>query len=87
MLFKNHSRHVARSAGTSQKARIKVNEQLIARADVIFVMETKHRDILKRYFPDVLREKLLVVLDIEDRYPYGDEELIAILKERLMDYL
>jgi predicted protein tyrosine phosphatase len=49
-MFKNHALHQARSAGTSEQARIRVNEKLLAWADVVFVMERKHRDILKQRF-------------------------------------
>ena len=87
LLFKNHAIHQARSAGTSDKARIKVNEKLIAWADVIFVMERKHRQILKTRFSAELSDKTLVVLDIEDNYKFGDEELIGILENSLADYL
>jgi predicted protein tyrosine phosphatase len=72
MLFKNHTIHNARSAGTSDKARIKVNQKLIDWADIIFVMEHKHKDRLKQRH--IVAGKQLVVLDIEDLYPYGDAE-------------
>jgi len=66
LLFKNHPIHEARSAGTSDKARIKVNGKLIEWADVIFVMERKHNDLLKQRF--ALTDKKLIVLDIADDY-------------------
>jgi predicted protein tyrosine phosphatase len=87
MLFKNHPVHQTRSAGTSDKARIKVNEKLLAWADVIFVMERKHKELLKQRFSIAISAKPLIVLEIEDNYTFGDEELIAILKEKLADYL
>jgi predicted protein tyrosine phosphatase len=34
LLFKNHAIHSVKSAGTSDKARIKVNQKMIARADL-----------------------------------------------------
>jgi predicted protein tyrosine phosphatase len=85
MLFKNNPVHNARSAGTSDKARIKVNQKLIEWADVIFVMERKHKDLLKQRH--IITGKQIEVLDIEDLYPYGDAELIEILKRVLADYL
>jgi predicted protein tyrosine phosphatase len=87
LLFKNNARHKARSAGTSAKARIKVNAKMIAWADVIFVMERKHLQILKQLFPEAIAGKPITILDIEDNYRFGDEELIAILKTLLTDYL
>jgi len=85
LLFKDHPLHSARSAGTSDKARIKVNQKLIDWADVIFFMERKHRDIVKQHFN--LSGQKLVILDIEDNYQFCDEQLVAILKLSLSDYL
>jgi predicted protein tyrosine phosphatase len=85
LLFRNHPVHQASSAGTSDKARIRVNQKKIDRADVIFVMERKHQQLLKQRFD--LTGKQLVVLDIEDNYPFNDPELVAILEEVLGEYL
>jgi predicted protein tyrosine phosphatase len=84
-LFKNHTVHQARSAGTSERARVKVNQKLLDWADVIFFMERRHKEIVKERFP--LTGQELIVLDIEDIYPYNDPELIAILKLSLEAYL
>jgi predicted protein tyrosine phosphatase len=86
-LFKNHPFHNARSAGTSEKARIKVNEKLLLWADVVFVMERRHKQLLMERFPLSLIDKQLIVLAIEDNYRFGDEELVETLKEKLVDYL
>lgn len=84
-LFKNHSVHTARSAGTSSEARIKVNQKLIDWADVIFVMEYKHRQILKDRFE--FPSKKVTVMDITDEYRFGDAELVVLLQQALADYL
>lgn len=60
---------------------------MISWADVIFVMERKHRQILKQLFPEGISDKTLVILDIEDSYQLNDPELIAILKASLHNYL
>jgi len=85
LIFKNHPLHNARSAGISSKARIKINQKLIDWADVIFFMEHRHRDVVKLHF--ALSGQTLVVLNIEDNYHFGDEELVAILKLALADFL
>ncbi len=85
LLFKYHREHTARSAGTGDKARIRVNQKMIDHADVIFVMESKHEDMLKQRFD--LNGKRLIVLYIEDNYRYNDPELVMILKEALWEYL
>jgi predicted protein tyrosine phosphatase len=87
LLFKNHPVHAARSAGTSDKARIKVNENLLLWADVLFVMERKHKELLTQNFQPALNNRPIIVLEIEDNYKYADPELITILKTSLQDYL
>ncbi|WP_413670273.1 low molecular weight protein tyrosine phosphatase family protein [Mucilaginibacter sp. Mucisp86] len=84
-LFRNHPLHKASSAGTSDKARIRVNQKMIDRADVIFVMEQKHKELLRQRFS--IDGKQLIVLDIEDIYQFNDPELVAILKNELSKYL
>ena len=85
LLFKNHPVHNTRSAGTSNKAHVRVNQKTIDWADVVFVMEYKHRDILKQAFD--LGHKKLIVLNIPDNYQLNDPELIEILKVALNEYL
>jgi predicted protein tyrosine phosphatase len=85
LLFKNHPLHNARSAGTSDKARIRINQKAIDWADVIFVMERRHRDIIKKNF--YLDYKELIVLDIADEYQFNDPELVTILEAALNEYL
>ncbi|WP_295767395.1 protein tyrosine phosphatase [uncultured Mucilaginibacter sp.] len=86
-LFKNHQVYEARSAGTSEKARIKVSAKLLAWADVVFVMGRKHKQLLQQRFAEVIIEKEVVVLDIEDNYQYNDPELVAYLSNALKPYL
>jgi predicted protein tyrosine phosphatase len=86
-LFKNHPLHEAKSAGTSAKARIKVSQKLLEWATIIFMMEQKHKDIIKENFPSVIKNKQVIVLDIADDYTYGDEELVGILQNALTEYL
>ncbi|MCO5936830.1 protein tyrosine phosphatase [Mucilaginibacter sp. RB4R14] len=77
--------HNARSAGTSDKARIKLNQKLMDWANVVFVMDYKHRDIVKQRFD--IHQKQLIVLNIPDDYQFNDPELIEILKLGLADWL
>jgi predicted protein tyrosine phosphatase len=75
-----------RSAGVSPKARIKVNEKMIDWADLIFVMEKRHRTILGEKFANLAKEKI-IVLEIPDEYQYMDDELIQLLKLSVEPYL
>jgi len=76
-LFKNHPVHNARSAGTSTQARIRVTQKLISWAEVIFVMERKHKDLLIQQFS--LANKQLIVLDIEDNYVMVNYVLLLVI--------
>lgn len=82
-LLRNHPAYQARSAGTSEKARIKLSHKLVAWADVLIVMERRHRDILRERFAAELAGKRVVVLDIPDLYGFNDPELVELLKEKL----
>lgn len=86
-IWRNHESWVTRSAGTSRNARRPVNADLIRWADVIFVMEQKHKNRLKADFPRLLEYKPLHVLDIPDDYLYMDPELIEILKTNVPSIL
>lgn len=68
----------ARSAGTSPKARHTVSERDIRWADLVFVMENRHRAILFRRFG---RLPHVIVLGIPDEYQRMDPELIALLRD------
>jgi predicted protein tyrosine phosphatase len=86
-LFGQSDRYVAKSAGTSDRARIKITAGLINWADWIFVMEKRHAAIVKQKYPNEIANKSLVVLQIGDDYRFMDEELIDILTSRLAEYL
>jgi protein-tyrosine phosphatase len=86
-LFDRSDRYVARSAGTSDSARIKITAGLINWANWIFVMEKRQSAIIYRNYPHEIEGKSLVVLHISDDYQYMDPELIDILKSRLAEYL
>lgn len=86
-IFKNDQRFYVRSAGTANNARVKVSAALINWADVIFVMENKHRDKLELGFSLHLKDKELVVLDIADEYQYMDADLIEELKDSVNYFL
>lgn len=77
----------ARSAGTSPKARKTVSSSDIRWADVIFVMEQKHKNRLKAEFTRMLEYKPLHVLDIPDEYQYMDEELVQELEISVGAYI
>jgi predicted protein tyrosine phosphatase len=86
-LFQHSDLYVAKSAGTSDSARIKITAGLINWADRIFVMEKRHSAIIQRNYPDEIEGKSMVVLHIPDDYQYLDQELIEILESKLSEYI
>ena len=86
-IFKNHPLHQVKSAGTSAAARIKINAKHIDWADLIFVMERKHKLILAENFKEEIAEKETIILNIPDDYQYMDEELIEELETKVGGYL
>ena len=75
------------SAGTSRSARRRLTVGDIRWADVILVMEQKHKSRIMSDFRDEVRYKALHVLDIPDDYKYMDPELVELLREKSAPYL
>jgi len=86
-IYSRDERMCVRSAGTSPRAKRTVNAKDIEWAELIFVMEGKHRDRLKALFGRLLHHKKIVVLDIPDEYHYMDEVLVGLLRESVEGYL
>ncbi|ATM77071.1 MULTISPECIES: low molecular weight protein tyrosine phosphatase family protein [Serratia] len=77
----------ARSAGTSRHAIKTVTPELLRWADMIFVMEQKHKNRLVAEYRRLLEHKPLHVLDIPDDYQYMDPELITLLEQSTEPFL
>ena len=86
-LFDGHARYQARSAGTEPGARVRVTAGHLGWADVVFVMEKKHADVLRQKFAPELAGKRVVNLRIPDKFQFLDAVLLALLRERLTEYL
>jgi predicted protein tyrosine phosphatase/ubiquinone/menaquinone biosynthesis C-methylase UbiE len=81
------SGYSVRSAGTEKGARIRVTEGLIGWADWIFVMEKKHADRLRAKFPETLKGKQVICLQIPDNYRCMEPELVELLQAKLSPYM
>ena len=75
------------SAGTSRSARRCLTVGDIRWADVILVMEYKHKSRIMADFRDEVRYKALHVLDIPDDYKYMDPELVELLREKSAPFI
>lgn len=74
------------SAGTNNDAETPLTAELVAWADIIFVMEKQHRAKLQRRFRKVLKARV-VCLDIPDDYDFMDPGLIRLLEARVTRHL
>jgi len=86
-IYKNHPEVLARSAGTEPSARIKLTAKMIHWADIIFVMEKKHKERLLHKFPIDSQEKQIIILDIPDEYKFMDAELIDEIQTKVKPYI
>ena len=77
----------ARSAGTEPSARVRVNENLLGWADLVFCMERRHVTRLRERFGNVLDGQQIICLDIPDEFPFMDAELVTILEAALGEFL
>lgn len=69
------------SAGTDEDAECPVSEEIVEWADTIVVMEHHHRRKLEERFPEEMRGKEVVVLNISDNYERMDPVLVRKLRE------
>lgn len=76
-----------RSAGTSPNARRTITEADIRWADLIFVMENKHRAIIKAKFGRSAEYAVIHVLGIPDDYRYMDEDLVDLVDDLVRPFL
>ena len=87
-------KYVFDSAGTNhvicqKEGTNPLTEQLLEWADVVFVMEKKHLEIIKQNISKSTENKhiqKIKVLRIADRYKYYQPELLEILEEKMSNY-
>jgi predicted protein tyrosine phosphatase len=77
----------ARSAGLSGLARVQLTAELLAWADVVFVMERRLVRLIRRRFTAALAGTDLVCLNVPDEFQLMQPELQALLIDRLAPHL
>lgn len=68
------------SAGLDPKCKDPVTPELLAWADVIFVMERNHRNKLLKQFRASIKNQKIVVLGVTDDYDYMDAGLVRLFE-------
>ena len=79
-IWRRHPALSVRSGGTSPNARHPVSAADLSWAQVVFVMEEKHKSRLMAQYRRLLENTPVHVLDIPDEYKYMDEELVDLLQ-------
>lgn len=79
-IYSDDSRLSVRSRGTSRAAVKTIRENDLTWADLVLVMEQKHRSRLLADFPDLTKFLTIHVLDIPDDYGYMNTELVQLLR-------
>jgi protein-tyrosine phosphatase len=81
-IYRHDRRFEVRSAGISENARVRVNEEHLLWADYIVCMEDRHRDYVEQHFAEITESWRIMVLDIPDIYRFMDRTLVRELRER-----
>jgi predicted protein tyrosine phosphatase len=76
-----------RSAGTERDAENVISRDDVEWADMIFVMEVRHKKRLQTMFRGILGNKRIINLNIPDEYEFMEPDLIAVLEQRVGPYL
>ncbi len=79
-IYRQDERVSVRSRGTAKAAVQTIRSDDIVWADVILVMEDKHRQRILTDLPGESKFKPVHVLDILDDYQFMDDELVDLIK-------
>lgn len=86
-LFAGTQLYAVRSRGVAASARIVVSAGDVGWADVIFVMEKNHKNLLLRTFAEAVGIRPVVCLFVKDIYTVGQPALVERLRLVLEPYL
>lgn len=75
------------SAGLGADADVPLAPEQLEWAEIVFVMEKKHKAKLSARFGRHLNGKRVVCLDIPDEYAFMQPELVALLEAKAGRYL
>ncbi len=86
-VFRDYPEIETRSAGIGFTSETYLEEYLLKWADIVFVMEKKHKDLIVKKFGQTARYTRIICLGIPDVYNYMDDDLIEVLKIRVTPFL
>ena len=79
-IYRNDARLSVRSRGVSASAVRTIRKNDLVWANLVLVMEQKHRSRLLADFPDLKNVLAIHVLHIPDDYSFMDPELVQLLR-------
>jgi len=85
-IFRDEPGWEVRSAGTEERARVKVTAGHLGWANVIVAMEKRHKERLRQKYPEESAQKPCVCLFISDEYEFMDPDLIRLLREKMEEH-
>jgi len=75
------------SAGLHSSAQVVLSPEQIQWADIIVVMEQRHRTTLSKNYGAHLKNKRVICVDVPDKYPFMDPTLVAELEAKVGPHL
>ncbi len=75
------------SAGLHASAAVVLSPEQIEWADVIFVMERRHRAQLSKGYRKHLKGKRVICLDVPDKFAFMDPALVSLLESKVGPFL
>lgn len=60
-----------------------LTEELLQKAEIVYVFENKHREYIAEHFPIIYLKKKILNLNIPDIYKYNQKKLQKIIKKRM----
>ncbi len=80
-IYANDQRIEVRSAGLSSKSRHQISHTDLLWADMVLVMENRHKRRILGTFRNLETLPCIESLDIPDEYEYMDRELVEAIRE------
>jgi predicted protein tyrosine phosphatase len=86
-VYRTDPRVQVRSAGLSPQSSHRISAEDLSWADLVMVMERRHKSRIRNAFPDLPHHPRIVSLDIPDDYEFMDEELVQLINDGVEFYL
>ncbi|ALG68111.1 low molecular weight protein tyrosine phosphatase family protein [Beggiatoa leptomitoformis] len=86
-IFSENSAVECLSAGLNHDAENPLTPELVSWAEIIFVMERKHKEKLSTNYQAQLLNTRIICLNIKDNYKFMQPELIKLLKSKVTPFL